>query len=270
MIPLMTRQEAHPLHPWRGALSSWLGIGPVNDPDGEKIGRLLFVFFVALVLAFLSLTAKAQAVAAAEDSSGAGPVTAPAQVDPFYVRPPASVRLRNYVFDGFGPYPIAGAGIAAAINQASNAPPEWGQGAGGYGKRFGSDFGIAVVGTTSRYGLATALKEDTLYYRCECQGLLPRVKHAMFSTLTARRGDDGHRVFSLPALIAPYAGSMTAVYGWYPSRFSAKDAFRIGNYSLLAYMGENISLEFFYSGPHSLLARMHLNNAHAAPVQGPN
>jgi len=212
LIPLMTRQEAHPLHPWRGALSSWLGIGPVNDPDGEKIGRLLFVFFVALVLAFLSLTAKAQAVAAAEDSSGAGPVTAPAQVDPFYVRPPASVRLRNYVF----------------------------------------------------------LKEDTLYYRCECQGLLPRVKHAMFSTLTARRGDDGHRVFSLPALIAPYAGSMTAVYGWYPSRFSAKDAFRIGNYSLLAYMGENISLEFFYSGPHSLLARMHLNNAHAAPVQGPN
>lgn len=266
----MAREEAHPLHPWRGAVSSWLGIGAINDPDGEKIGRLLVVFFVALVLAFLSLTAKAQAVAAADESFGAGPVTAPAQLDLTYVRPPASVRLRNYVFDGFGLYPIAGAGIAAAINQASNAPPEWGQGAEGYSKRFASDFGVAVVGTTARYGLAAAFKEDTLYYRCECKGLLPRVKHAMFSTLTARRGDDGHRVFSLPALVSPYAGSMTAVYGWYPSRFSAKDAFRIGNYSLLAYMGENISLEFFYSGPHSLLARMHLNNAHAAPVQGPN
>ena len=63
---------------------------------------------------------------------------------------------------------------------------------------------------------------------------------------------------------------MTAVYGWYPDRFGAKDAFRMGNYSLLAYMGGNIALEFFYSGPHSLLSRMHLNNAHGSPDQGPN
>jgi hypothetical protein len=63
---------------------------------------------------------------------------------------------------------------------------------------------------------------------------------------------------------------MTAVYGWYPGRFGAKDAFRIGNYGLLSYMGENIALEFFYSGPHSLLSRMHLNNAHGSPDPGPN
>jgi hypothetical protein len=63
---------------------------------------------------------------------------------------------------------------------------------------------------------------------------------------------------------------MTAVYGWYPSRFGPKDAIRMGNYSLLAYAGENLSLEFLYSGPHSLLSRMHLTNAHAAPDPGPN
>jgi hypothetical protein len=44
----------------------------------------------------------------------------------------------------------------------------------------------------------------------------------------------------------------------------------MGNYSLLAYAGGNLSLEFFYSGPHSLMARMHLNNRHAAPDPGPN
>jgi len=92
----------------------------------------------------------------------------------------------------------------------------------------------------------------------------------MISTLTARRGRDGHRVFSLPALLAPYAGSMAAVYGWYPGRFGVKDAFRIGNYGLLSDMGENVALEFLYSGPHSLLSRMHLNNAHGAPDPGPN
>jgi len=88
--------------------------------------------------------------------------------------------------------------------------------------------------------------------------------------MTARRGEDGHLVFSLPSLVAPYAGSMTAVYGWFPNRFGAKDAFRMGNYSLLGYMGGNIALEFFYSGPHSLLSRMHLNNGHGSTVQGQN
>jgi hypothetical protein len=74
----------------------------------------------------------------------------------------------------------------------------------------------------------------------------------------------------LKSLLTPYAGSMVAVYGWFPSRFGAKDAFRMGNYSLLGYMGGNLALEFFYSGPHSLLARMHLNNGHGSTVQGPN
>jgi len=50
---------------------------------------------------------------------------------------------------------------------------------------------------------------------------------------------------------------MAAVYGWYPNRYGAKDALRMGNFALLAYMGENISLEFLYRGPHScFLARI--------------
>jgi hypothetical protein len=105
------------------------------------------------------------------------------------------------------------------------------------------------VATTTRYGLSEAFKEDTLYYRCECKGVFPRLSHALISTLTARRGEDGHRVFSFPALVAPYAGSMTAVYGWYPDRFGAKDAFRTGNYSLLAYAGENIAWSFSIADP---------------------
>lgn len=92
----------------------------------------------------------------------------------------------------------------------------------------------------------------------------------MISTFTGRRGQVGHRVFSFPALAAPYAGSMVAVYAWYPARFGAKDAFRMGSYSLLGYAGGNIALEFFYSGPHALISRMHLNNAHGSPDQGPN
>lgn len=227
-----------------------------------------------LVLAFagVATTPRLQAQFLADSAvPSSSVVSAPvAQTDLVYTRPTQKTKLRNYFFDAFGPYPIVGAGFASGINQAYNTPPEWKQGAEGYGKRFGSDFAIAGISTTMRYAVAEAFKEDTLYYRCECKGVFPRLGHAFTSTLTARRGTDGHRVFSFPALIAPYAGTMTAVYAWYPDRYSAKDALRMGDYTLLGYVGANVALEFFYSGPRSLRSRMHLNNTRGAPNPGSN
>ena len=231
--------------------------------------KLLQIVVLLLAVPTLSFLARAQALADSGDSSPTVAGTSVAHSDLKYIRPTQKTRLRNYFFDAFGPYPIVGAAIAGGINQADNTPPEWKQGAAGYSKRFGSDFGIAAVTTTTRYALARALREDTLYYRCECKGVFPRLNHAVISTFTARRDDDGHRVFSFSALVAPYAGTMTAVYGWYPGRYNAKDGFRMGNYSLLGYVAGNVALEFLYSGPHSLLSRMHLNNGHGAPGPTP-
>lgn len=213
---------------------------------------------VLLAVAVLPVLVKAQSLA----DSGTVVVPVPTALPNLTYTPPTEkTKLHNYLFDTFGPYPIVGAAFVAGINQAYNTPPEWKQGAEAYGKRFGSNFAIAAVSTTTRYALAEALREDTLYYRCECNGFFPRLSHALISTLTARRGEDGHRVFSFPALVAPYAGTMTAVYAWYPSRYDAKDAFRMGNYLQLGNVGANISSEFFYGGHHSLLSRMHLTGA---------
>ncbi len=243
-----------------------------------KPSQTLLALTLLAILCGFSLDAQAQAMNPLPDAPSAMPAsdstTKPAVDAPHlgsnYTRPDKRTRVNNFVFDAFGPYPIAGSLAAAGINQWTNSPPEWNQGLKGYSRRFGSDFGIVIVGTTTRYALAEALKEDTLYYRCDCTGILPRSRHALLSSLTARKGSDGHRVFSLPALIAPYAGNMAAVYGWYPNRFGAKDALRMGSYNLLIYAGGNLSLEFFYSGPHSLLSRMHLNNSHGSPDPGPN
>ena len=266
---LVTEQDSQYPHKSREGIAAVLPSQSLPKSAGRKIGRLMPQLLLFAALVTLSLQGTSQVTAYTGDSGTARGVTK-GQLDLTYVRPTQRIQANNYLFDAFGPYPIVGAAVTAGINQFGNAPPEWNQGLKGYSRRFGSDFGIAAVGTTTRYALAEALREDTLYYRCECRGLFPRARHAMLSTLTARRGEDGHRVFSIPALIAPYAGTMTAVYGWYPNRFGAKDAFRMGNYSLLAYMGGNLGLEFFYNGPHSLLSRMHLNNTHAAPDPGPN
>lgn len=230
----------------------------------QHIALLLLLLAVASLGAAPRVTAQAPAdSSSANAAEGSETATVP-QPAPRYMRPTAKIKFHNYLFDTFGPYPIVGAGVAAGINQAYKTPPEWQQGAEGYGKRYASVFSIAAVSTTTRYTLAKAFREDTLYYRCECKGIFPRLRHAVVSTFMARRGSDGHRVFSFPALVAPYAGTMTAVYAWYPGRYNASDGFRMGNYSLLGYAGGNIALEFLYSGPHSWISRMHLNNGHGA------
>lgn len=243
-----------------------------NENLGVNMRRIMLVLLVAAGFASQPVPTKAQALVLADSAStssakvvGSVASTVPTLPDLTYTRPTQAAKLYNYVFDAFGPYPAVGAAFAAGINQAYNTPPEWKQGAEGYSKRLGSNFGIAAVSTTTRYALADAFREDMLYYRCECKGVFPRLRHAVISTLTARRGEDGHRVFSLSALVAPYAGTMTAVYVWYPNRYNGKDAFRMGNYALLGYVGGNLGMEFLYRGPHSLLSRMHLNNGRGAP-----
>lgn len=226
------------------------------------------IVMVIAMLTGLPLVARSQAQPFNEGASNTLESTTQDHSYPAYVSPTEKTKFRNYIFDAIGPYPFAASGFAAGVNQLSNTPPEWRQGAEGFGKRFGSDFGIALASTTTRYALSEALKEDTLYYRCECQGFFPRLRHAALSTLTARRGQDGHSVFSIPSLIAPYTGSMTAVYGWYPDRYGAKDALRMGNYSLLGYVGGNIAMEFLYGGPHSLFSRAHLGKIHGGPESG--
>jgi len=233
--------------------------------------KLLRSPFLSLAIAvFVSLPgmAHAQSWAATVDSSGSIESPAPSS-DLVYVRPTQQIKLRNYFFDAFGPYPIAGAAAVAMVGEMDNTPSAWGQGASGYGRRFGSNLGIAAVSTTTRYAMAEALKEDTLYYRCECKGVLPRLGHAVLSSFTARHGADGHRAFSYSAFAAPYVGTVTAVYAWYPDNYGARAALRMGNYNLLGSAVQNIMLEFIYSGPHSLLTRMHITNHELAPAPEP-
>ena len=234
------------------------------------VHKVLSMFLIAASLLVLPGFVCAQDQALPDSPGAAKSVANVPSEEPMYFRPTHQTMVKNYEFDAFGPYPVLGAAFAGGINQWSNSPPEWQQGSEGYFKRFGSNFGRAIISTTTRYALSEALKEDTLYYRCECSGILPRFRHAVISTVTARHGQDGHRVLSISSLVAPYVGSTVAVYGWYPDRYGAKDALRLGNYNLLAFIGGNVALEFLYSGPHSLLVRMHLNNGHGAPDPGPN
>lgn len=237
----------------------------------HRIAPLLYALSALVALAPRVMAQEPAGTGSSSVTAASAPQgTTPGQPVPTYVRPTEKTKIHNYLFDAFGPYPIAGALFFAGIAQAKTSPPEWGQGAGAFGERVGSNFGIAAITTTTRYGLAEAFRQDALYYQCECKGVFRRLGHVVISTLTARHGDEGHREFSVPALVSPYVGTMTAVYGWYPNRYGYKDAFRMGNYTLMWLLVQNVATEFLYGGPHSLLSRSHLNKSHGVSKPGAN
>ncbi len=232
------------------------------------------VSLICLCTIAWSVPVNAQAGAGAGTSAGQQTTPAPQQqpsqpkmmspnvanVQPgeVYHRPTHKEKFRSWAFVSFGPYAFIGSAAAAGVQQAENAAPEWGGGADAYGVRVANNFGINLVTQTTRYGLAEVFHEDTLYYRCECDRFGKRLEHALLSTVTARRGEDGHRTFSFASLVAPYAGGEVAALAWYPSRYNDKDGFRIGNYNLAVQAGLNVALEFIYGGPHTFLGRHHV------------
>lgn len=169
-----------------------------------------------------------------------------------YVRPDFHRRFHSYLLSTFGPIQMVTLAAGSAISHADNVPPEWGQGWGAYGERFVSDVGSSTTAGTTNFLLGEALHLDTRYYPCTCKGIWPRVRHALISSVTARAGEDGHRVFSPPAVVSPYAGAFSTLT-WYPARYGPKDAFRTGNYDLLDSVGMKIALEFL----HPVLRKLH-------------
>lgn len=171
-----------------------------------------------------------------------------------YVRPTFHERLDHYFLHTYSPVKLTELAFGSAISQMDNVPPEWRQGWGAYGKRFASDLGSTTANGVTEFALAETFRVDTIYYPCKCKGIWPRVGYALKSTITARAGANGHRVFSVPGVVAPYGGAFSTLL-WYPSRYGPKDAFRTGNYDLLDRFGETIALEFL----SPLLRKVHLH-----------
>ena len=155
-----------------------------------NVRKAIFILFMVPVLGATSEMAGSQSLSFSLDSTANPTNITSGGFAPSYTRPTPREKIHSFGLNTFGPIPLVVSAGSAGIDQFDNSPPEWKQGAAGYGKRFGSDLGTAVVGTTTRYALSEVFREDSLYYRCECTGIFLRVGHAAISSLTARRGQD--------------------------------------------------------------------------------
>jgi hypothetical protein len=98
----------------------------------------------------------------------------------------------------------------AVRDQAHNTYPEWGDGFGGFAKRFGSRQGEFIV-QNSTIALGDGLLSwEPRYDRCRCSGFWPRTRHALIRNfITYDRTEKSLRPQLFP-FVGAFTGSVTA------------------------------------------------------------
>ena len=85
------------------------------------------------------------------------------------------------------PFAFFGAGADAGYSQLTNAYPGYGQGAAGYGKRYGASFADSFDGTIiGNAALPALFHEDPRYFRKATGSIGRRILYAVYSTVRAR------------------------------------------------------------------------------------
>jgi hypothetical protein len=205
-----------------------------------------------LSISWLSLSALAQVQQSQSELPSAPSATQPAATVSFATSDTIDHsltfgrRAHLYARSVFSPETIIGPAFGAGIGQWEDAPPAWGQGAEGYGKRFGSGMARRTISETVRFGFAAVDGEDPRYFRSENRGIWSRTRHAIASTFVSQTSGGA----TIPAF-SRFVGTYGAAFisnTWYPdSRATAGDAARRGTTGLVATIGFHLVREFM---PH--------------------
>ncbi len=154
-------------------------------------------------------------------------------------------RLHGYVHDLIGPGALIGVAASAGIDQWQKSPPQWGNGASGFGKRVASRYGELFAQETVRDGLSAALGRDPEYHRCACTDFGGRLNHALVESITDIN-QSGHRVFSIPRVAGYFAGGYAPLL-WRPD-LTVSQATRDGALGFLFNAAGNLVTEYIHLG----------------------
>lgn len=128
-------------------------------------------------------------------------------------------RERVYLEQTFiTPSPYIKRVIVAGVDQWREAPAQWGDGWGAYGKRFASREGQFITANTLTALGNAALKYEPMYDQCECSGFWPRTRHAILRNFVTYNFSE-HELRPQWALYGgAFAGGVVAT-AWRPSKY---------------------------------------------------
>ena len=133
--------------------------------------------------------------------------------------PPLTNREKFHLFakSAFDPVTIGIVGVQAALSQGENEFPAYGQGAQGYGKRFGASLADEVSsGFWSNYFYPVLLKEDPRYFRLGEGSITHRIGYGIKQEFVCHT-DSGGRAFNFSNVLGAFtSGAVSNIY--YPGR----------------------------------------------------
>lgn len=143
------------------------------------------------------------------------------------------------------PAAFLGSGFSAAMGQAADSPAGYGQGADGYGKRYGASMANRassnLIGT---YFLSSIMHDDPRYFVMGDGSLKQSVKYALRRVVIVRK-DDGGETFNWPGIMAPLAAAGLANSYMPDAQRTAGYTFRNYGLAIAASAGVNLLKEYW-------------------------
>jgi hypothetical protein len=125
-------------------------------------------------------------------------------------------KFHLFAKSSFDPFEYVAAGFQAGLSQAQNEFPGYGQGAEGYGKRFGAGLADQVSSNFfANFFYPVLLKEDPRYFRSGQGSIKRRIAYSLAQEFVTRT-DSGHRRFNFSNVLGAFSsGGLSNLY--YPS-----------------------------------------------------
>jgi hypothetical protein len=158
---------------------------------------------------------------------------------------PMKGKFLLFVQDSLDPVTFLAAGFDAGLDQAQNSDHSYGQGAEGYGRRFGAEFaGQATSRFFGDFLYPWIFSEDPRYYRLAHGSPKKRLFHAMEHVLMAHT-DNGKRMFNFSEWLGT-TSSVVLSNTYHPdNQRGVSHAALTVTYNVLQDMGFDILREFW-------------------------
>lgn len=149
------------------------------------------------------------------------------------------IYLKSFV----GPEAFARPLLGAAVDQGMDTPPQWGQGARGFGRRAASGLAQGFTARTIQFGVAAADHEDTRIHPSGLHGFGPRLRFAVLHTFISRT-DGGGQSFAYSRVAGIYGAAFIA-NAWFPPGYNDfSHGLSRGSGSLAVDVGFHVLREF--------------------------
>jgi len=118
----------------------------------------------------------------------------------------------------FDPIQVVWYGALSGVSQAENSEPGYGQGAQGYGKRYGA---YAADGTIENFFVGaivpSLLSQDPRYFQSGQGSFFHRAGYSV-SRIFVTRSDSGHSQFNYSEIVGAALASAISTYSYHPGR----------------------------------------------------